>query len=95
MEMKSVGVMVRTELNCDLDFSINGYHFLCCSHIVRLYHELRSVEIISKYRFRAHICQPYFSAETSVPADLHSVLQIYCKTAPQCVHILCYFSLIE
>lgn len=51
MEMKSVGVMVRTELNCELDFNINGHHFLCCSHIVRLYHELRSVEIISKYRF--------------------------------------------
>jgi hypothetical protein len=49
MEMKSVVVMVRTELNCELAFSINGYHFLCCCHVVRLYHELTSVEIISKY----------------------------------------------
>jgi len=58
MEMKSVGVMVRTELDCEFDLSINGYHFLCCCHIVRLCHELRSVEIISKYHFRALRCQP-------------------------------------
>jgi len=32
--------MVRTELNRELAFNVNGYHFLRSSYIVRLYHEL-------------------------------------------------------
>jgi hypothetical protein len=58
MDLKSVGVMVRTELICELVFNINGYHILCCTHIVGFNHELKSVGIVLKYRFRVHTCQP-------------------------------------
>ena len=98
MEMKSVGVMERTELNCQLTFNVNGYYFLCCCHIVRLYHELTSVEIISKYRLScAHISAIVLSRNIcSCRPTLYMYATDLLQNCPAfCTHCMFFFQFIR